>query len=139
MAELNANVDLHVSTDGGTTWVPLNDMQTQDEGGEGTTTTTSVLMSSSTYSTAGTPNNTLTVGGLFDLDDPGQVAVRAAKQSGSVIKFRKLYDGVKGYSVDVTVIGERRGVPSPEGFQTTSFTFGRNAAPVAVASGPLLP
>lgn len=139
MAELNANVDLHVSADGGTTWLPLNDMQTQDEGGEGTTTTTSVLMTTATYSTAGTPNNTLTVGGLFDIDDPGQVAVRAAKQSGDPILFRKLYDGTKGYSVEVTVIGERRGVPSPEGFQTTSFTFGRNAAPTAISGGPVLP
>lgn len=136
--QLNQDADLHVSTDG-TTFVPLNDMQSSDEGNEGNTTTVSVLMSNTPYSTSGQPNTTLTVAGLFNIADAGQVILRDAKQSGDQITFRKLYDGTNGYKIPVRVIGERRGIPNPEGFQTTAFTLARDGAAVEVGTGPVLP
>lgn len=137
-ANLNADVDLHVSTDG-TTWTALSDMQSSDEGGQGNSTTVSVLMTTSVYSVAGQPNSTLTVAGLLNTTDAGQGILRTAKQAGSTIWLRKLYDGTNGWKMQVTVIGERRGVPAPEGFQTTAFDFARVAAAVAVGTGPVIP
>lgn len=135
---LNADADLHVSTDG-TTFVALLDMQSSDEGGQGNSTTVSTLMSTSIYSVGGQPNSTLTVAGLLNIGDAGQVILRTAKQAGSTIWFRKLYDGTNGYKLQVTVIGERRGVPAPEGFQTTSFDLARASAATAIGTGPIIP
>lgn len=134
---LNTAVVLEVSTDG-TTFVPLLGFQTQSEGDTGSSTT-EVTLDGGSFSAAGSPSKTLTIAGLLDIADPGQVILRAAKLAKTTITFRKKYDGTNGYKRLVTVIGETRGNPAATGFQTTSFELGLAAASVIVGTGPLMP
>lgn len=128
---------LEISSDG-TTFTPLLGFQSNDEGNAGSTTTVTTLDGGS-FSYAGQPNKTLTIAGLLDITDPGQVILRSAMMSGAVITFRKKYNGTDGYKRTVTVSGERRGAPQPEGYQTTSFDLAITGAAVAVGAGPVMP
>lgn len=93
-----------VSTDGGTTLIPVNKVFRISSREEQTDDEKIYTFNSATPETdAGEDEGTLDLSWMWDDADPGQEAVRAARDAGTAIFFQILWNGTKGFSRDFTV------------------------------------
>ena len=84
------------------------------------------------------PSQTLTISGMFNPTDAGQLRALEVKNAGTTVDIEVLYDGTNGYTQAVRVGGGTHGATADGGPQTIAFTFAPDGtAPVIVGTGPL--
>lgn len=83
------------------------------------------------------PDITITLSGMYDPVDPGQVRLRTIARARSTVNIRALHNGTDGYEQEVRVGSRTRGASATGGPQTQSFEFAPAGEPTEVGDGPL--
>lgn len=80
----------------------------------------------------------ITATGKFDDDDPGQAALRTARDAGTPITIQVLRDGTNGYAVDVRVAGGGSSADASGPLQDTDFALSPDGdTATEVGTGPI--
>lgn len=79
-------------------------------------------------------DETFSIGGILNDDDPGQQRLRAVEQSDAAVRIRVTSDGVNGFTQSVKVNSTTHET-TPDDFQLVTFDMTPEAEPVKVGTG----
>lgn len=125
---------LRVSTDAGTTWLTVADLNSFNKSSQRNTQTFPVFQRALPHSVAGAREQTYSVAGFFNPDDAGQSALFAAEKDDTTIMVEITHDGTNGFT-QVVKVGSVTYDADPEGLQEVSFDFTGEEASVVVGTG----
>lgn len=132
-------VEVNTGTSQAPTWTPVNDMDAFTKGSDRNVTRRHVFGRPAPHVTLGAREQSLTLGGIFNDNDPGQVALRAAEENGTAVEVRYKWDGVNGgiqpclvnsFSLDASA--------DPESLMDHGFTLTPAGVATIVGTGPTL-
>lgn len=118
-------------------WVEVADMNSFSHGSSRDIATFPVFQRTVPHSIPGPREQTMSVGGYLNSDDPGQARLRAASAGNLTVNIRVYWAGTTNGFTQVVRVGSTGVTVSPEGLQETTFELAAAEAPVIVGTGPL--
>lgn len=89
------------------------------------------------YVVPGDRNQDFEISGFLDTTDVGQAALRTAEATKVPIRIQVLFDGANGFDQSVRVTSFTHEADAAGDLQPITFGFVRNAAAIAVGTGPV--
>lgn len=117
--------------------IVVKGMNTVDADDSFAVTQTPVFDSATPIATLGDPEGTVSVAGLYDPTDPGQIAVRAAARDRVAIDLEVRHDGTNGYARPFLVTGRTWGANADGSPQAQGFSLVPAGDATIVGTGPL--
>lgn len=118
------------------TFIPINGMTTYDRKSGRTSNKQAVFMRATQVKSTGPLDETITMTGLFDPADPGQLAVLAKKAANDQLNIKVTFDGTNGYS-QITSCSQGDTSFKPDDKGNINFTFEAEDDAVIVGTGPI--
>jgi hypothetical protein len=139
MAPLNgADLLINVETATPDTFVEVKDGRAWSGTLTSQSTTVAVFNRATKYTAASSTEEVYTLGWLLNLDDAGQIRVRAQARAQAATIFQFLYDGTNGFEQEM-IITERGASADPDGnLMEFTATLSANDVPVVVGTGSML-
>jgi hypothetical protein len=138
--EFDIEVELAEST-----WVPINDMTGFTKDSSRDVARTRVFMRALPHSKPGAKEITISVSGLVNTDDPGQMRVRSQEAINGNVNIRVQPRGPQGgtpepagFAVLCSIGSMSYGSSADDDYQTWSFDLVPVSDPVVVGDGPIL-
>lgn len=117
--------------------VIVNDLNSYSKQVQRNTQTYPVFKRQTPHSTSGAREQTYSLGGYLNPDDPGQQALLAAEETNTPIKIQVLFNSTDGFSQLVGVNSLTHDA-DPEGLQEISFELTAKADATKVGNGPII-
>lgn len=120
----------------GTTWIQVDGIDNYSRKSGRASTKKSVFMRATQVKSTGALDETITMAGLFDPTDPGQLKIQAKKATNTPFLVRITFDGTNGFT-QLVRCGNGDSDFKPDDFGTVSFTLEAEDSAVIAGSGPI--